>query len=134
MPGQLSITPTPLNFGDVPVGTTQTQSITMSASGATVTVTSDSSSNSQFVLDGVTLPLTIGAGQKLIVQRSFHSKKQRRTIWFSVVFQQRFQLAGNRISERDRHGGSIQRQSTLELELRCGRLQCLSQHQRERNL
>jgi len=74
VPGQLSITPAPLNFGGVPVGTTQTQSITMSASGATVMVTSDSSSNSQFVLDGVTLPLTISAGQSLSFNVAFTPK------------------------------------------------------------
>ena len=72
--GQLSIAPTPLNFGDVPVGTTQTQSITMSASGASVTVTSDGSSNSQFVLVGVALPLTIDAGQKLSFNVAFTPK------------------------------------------------------------
>ena len=72
--GQLSITPTPLNFGDVPVGTTQTQSISMSASGASVTVTSDSSSNSQFALDGVTLPLTIAAGEKISFNIAFTPK------------------------------------------------------------
>lgn len=72
--GKLTITPTPLNFGDVPVGTTQTQSITMSASGASVTVSSDASSNSQFVLDGATLPLTIAAGQKLSFNVAFTPK------------------------------------------------------------
>jgi hypothetical protein len=72
--GQLTITPVLVNFGSVPVGTTQTQSITMSASGASVTVSSDSSSNSQFVLDGVALPLTIDAGHKLSFNVAFTPK------------------------------------------------------------
>jgi hypothetical protein len=61
--GQLIIAPSPLNFGDEAVGSTQTQSITLSASGATVIVSSASSNNSQFILDGASFPLTIAAGQ-----------------------------------------------------------------------
>ena len=60
--GQLTITPTSVNFGDVKVGATGTHPITMSASGAKVTVSADSSSSSQFVLSGVSLPFTIAAG------------------------------------------------------------------------
>jgi hypothetical protein len=69
--GQLTITPSLLNFGDVPEGTTQTEPITMSAAGASVTVFSDSSSNSQFVLDGASLPFTIPAGQSLSLNVGF---------------------------------------------------------------
>jgi hypothetical protein len=61
--GQLSVAPTPLSFGSVPVGATQSQSITMSATGASVTVSSAASSNSQFKLDGASYPLTIAVGQ-----------------------------------------------------------------------
>jgi hypothetical protein len=52
-----------VNFGDVNVGSTGTQAITMSATGASVTVSSDASSSSQFAVQGVSLPLTIPAGQ-----------------------------------------------------------------------
>jgi hypothetical protein len=69
--GQLSVSPATLSFGSVPVGTTQTQSITMSATGAAVTVSSDGSSNSQFVLNGATLPLTVAAGQSLSFNVAF---------------------------------------------------------------
>ncbi len=72
--GQLAVSPATVSFGDVPVGTTQTQSITMSASGSAVTVTSDGSSNSQFVLEGVTLPLTIAAGHSLSFNVAFTPK------------------------------------------------------------
>src|SRR6202034_940023 len=61
--GQLSITPTSVNFGDVNVGATGSKPITISASGANVTVSADSSSSSQFVLQGVSLPFTVAAGK-----------------------------------------------------------------------
>ncbi len=69
--GQLVIAPAPLNFGDVPVGTTQTQPITMSAPGASVTVSSAASSSSQFVLEGASFPLTIPAGQNISFNVAF---------------------------------------------------------------
>ena len=61
--GQLTIAPAPLNFGNVPVGTTQTAPMSITASGANVTVYSAASSSSQFVLDGASFPFTINAGQ-----------------------------------------------------------------------
>jgi hypothetical protein len=69
--GQLSLAPAPLNFGNVPVGTTATQPMTMSAVGANVTVSSASSSSSQFVLDGASFPLAIAAGQSLSFNVAF---------------------------------------------------------------
>jgi hypothetical protein len=69
--GQLTITPSLVNFGDVTVGTTGTQPITMSAANASVTVTSDASSSSQFVLNGGSLPLTIPAGQSMSFNVAF---------------------------------------------------------------
>jgi hypothetical protein len=70
-PGQLAIAPAPLNFGNVPVGTTEMQPITMSAAGANVTVSSASSSSSQFVLDGASFPFTIAAGQSVSFNVAF---------------------------------------------------------------
>jgi len=70
-PGQLTIAPAPLNFGNVPQGTTDTMPITLSASGASVTVSSASSSSSQFVLSGATLPFTINAGQSVAFNVAF---------------------------------------------------------------
>jgi hypothetical protein len=60
--GQLSISPSPLNFGDVTLGSTGTQAVTLSASGGSVTVSSAASSSSLFSLSGVSFPFTIGAG------------------------------------------------------------------------
>jgi hypothetical protein len=69
--GQLTITPSLVNFGNVPVGTTETQPITMSATGSSVTVSADASSSSQFVLNGASLPFTIPAGQGLSFNVAF---------------------------------------------------------------
>jgi hypothetical protein len=69
--GQLTITPSLVNFGDVQVGTTETQPITMSATGSSVTVSADASSSSQFVLNGASLPFTIPAGQGLSFNVAF---------------------------------------------------------------
>jgi hypothetical protein len=71
---QLTVAPSSVNFGNVPVGTTATQSMTMSASGAAVTVSSDSSSNAQFALTGASFPLTIAAGQSLSINVAFAPK------------------------------------------------------------
>jgi hypothetical protein len=61
--GQLTVSPTTLNFGNVTDGTTSKLSGTLTASGAAVTVSSASSSNAQFVLSGLSFPLTLSAGQ-----------------------------------------------------------------------
>jgi hypothetical protein len=71
---QLTITPATVNFGNVPVGTTQKQTITMGASGTSVTVSSDSVSSAQFVLEGATFPLTIPAGQTASFNLAFTPK------------------------------------------------------------
>ena len=61
--GQLTVTPASVNFGNVNVGSTGTQAFTMSATGASVTVSADATSGSQFILNGVSLPFMIPAGQ-----------------------------------------------------------------------
>jgi hypothetical protein len=60
---QLTVTPATLNIGGVGVGTSGTATASLAATGADVTVTSASSSNSRFALSGISLPLTIPAGQ-----------------------------------------------------------------------
>jgi hypothetical protein len=69
--GQLSIAPASLSFGNVNVGNSTTQPASMTAAGGSVTVTSASSSNSQFSIAGISLPVTMSAGQ---------------TVSFDVVF------------------------------------------------
>jgi IPT/TIG domain/Abnormal spindle-like microcephaly-assoc'd, ASPM-SPD-2-Hydin len=61
--GQLTVTPTTLGLGSVVVGTSGTASGSLTASGANVTVTAASSNNSVFSVGGLSLPVTIPAGQ-----------------------------------------------------------------------
>lgn len=62
---QLGVTPTTLGLGNVVVGTSGTASGTLSASGGSVTVTAATTSSSAFVIGGITLPVTIAAGQSV---------------------------------------------------------------------
>lgn len=64
--GQLAVTPTNMNFGNVIVGTNAQLTGTLSASGASVTVNSDTLNNSAFVLSGLSsYPIVILAGQQV---------------------------------------------------------------------
>lgn len=72
--GQLTISPTALNYGNVSVGTTDTLPLTMSAVGASVTISSASSSSSQFVMAGASFPLTITSGQSVAFNVAFTPK------------------------------------------------------------
>jgi hypothetical protein len=60
--GQLSVNPVSLNFGSVLVGDSSALAASLNATGASVTVSSLSISNSAFSLSGLSLPLTISAG------------------------------------------------------------------------
>ncbi len=70
-PGQLTLTPTSANFGTVTLGSTSTQSGSISASGASVTISSGAINNSEFVLSGITFPLTLTAGQSVPLTLNF---------------------------------------------------------------
>ena len=61
-PGQLAVSPATLSFGNVVVGTSSSLNGTLNATGAAVTVSSASITNNEFVLSGISLPATIGAG------------------------------------------------------------------------
>ena len=60
--GQLALTPTSLGFGNVTLGTSLAKTGTLTATGASVTVSSASVSSPEFALSGISLPLTIAAG------------------------------------------------------------------------
>jgi hypothetical protein len=62
-PGQLTVSPATLSFGNVTVGAGKSLTGSLSASGASVTISSASPGTSEFVLSGLSFPLTIGAGQ-----------------------------------------------------------------------
>jgi hypothetical protein len=64
-PGQLTVAPGSISFGSVVVGSSMSQSGTLSATGSGVTVTSATSTSSEFVLSGMTFPLSIAAGQSV---------------------------------------------------------------------
>lgn len=61
--GQLAVSPSTLAIGNAVVGTSGTATGKLTASGASVTVTAVNSSNSTFSLSGISLPLTLQAGQ-----------------------------------------------------------------------
>jgi hypothetical protein len=61
--GQLSLSPGTINVGKVVVGTSGRQSGTLTAMGAGVTVYSVDPGSSEFSISGLSLPLTIAAGQ-----------------------------------------------------------------------
>lgn len=63
--GTLTVAPTSLSFGSVTIGTSQALSGSLTASGGNVTLSSDSSSNSAYALSGLTLPMTLSAGQSV---------------------------------------------------------------------
>jgi Abnormal spindle-like microcephaly-assoc'd, ASPM-SPD-2-Hydin len=71
VPGQLSISPTALNFGSVVVGQIGNLTATLSATGSNVTVSSASTTSSEFKLSGVSFPFTITAGQNKQVTVTF---------------------------------------------------------------
>jgi hypothetical protein len=63
--GQLSVSPTTLALGSVPVGTSGTASGSLTASGANVTVTAATTNNSVFSVGGLSLPVTIPVGNSV---------------------------------------------------------------------
>jgi len=60
--GQLAVTPSTLNFGNVTVGSSAQLNGTLTASVGSVTVSSATIDNSEFTLSGITFPKTIAAG------------------------------------------------------------------------
>ncbi|HEV2730535.1 MAG TPA: choice-of-anchor D domain-containing protein [Terriglobales bacterium] len=70
--GQLTVTPSSITFGGVPVGTTQTQSATLTNSGGSdLTISQATVNGSGFAISGLTMPLTLVAGQSVVANVSF---------------------------------------------------------------
>jgi hypothetical protein len=61
--GQLAVTPTTINVGNVTVGSSGSQTGALSATGSSVTVSSVSLGGSEFSISGLSFPVTIAAGQ-----------------------------------------------------------------------
>jgi len=68
---QLGISPSSLNFGNVTVGSSATLQATLTASNAAVTISSDQSNSSEYAILGLTLPVTVQAGQGISVTIQF---------------------------------------------------------------
>lgn len=71
VPGQLTISPATIAFGNVTVGTSSVQTGTLSVTGASVTVSSATSNSSEFVFSGLSLPATIAPGQNVSYSVTF---------------------------------------------------------------
>lgn len=61
--GQLQLTPTALNFGNVVTGASATLNGALSASGSSVTISGATLSSTEFSVSGIALPMTLAAGQ-----------------------------------------------------------------------
>ena len=69
---QLSVQPSSVSFGNVPVGSTNTQTMTISNSGsATLNISQSSLSGAGFSVTGLTLPLNIAPGAKSLFTLSY---------------------------------------------------------------
>ena len=62
---QLTVSPSTLSFGNVNVGSSASLTATLTASNGPVTISSDAASTSEFAISGVSLPLTLQAGQSV---------------------------------------------------------------------
>ncbi len=71
-PGQLTVNPVSISFGSVPLGTTQTHSATLTNSGGSdITISQATVIGTGFSLSGVSLPLTLTAGQSATINVNF---------------------------------------------------------------
>ena len=69
--GTLTISPTGYSFGNVTVGKTASQTATLKAGSASISITKATTTNSEFTLSGITLPVTIAAGNSLPIKVNF---------------------------------------------------------------
>jgi Abnormal spindle-like microcephaly-assoc'd, ASPM-SPD-2-Hydin len=63
--GQLNVSPSTMNFGNLGIGQNAAQNGQLTATGSSVTVSSASMSNGVFQLSGISLPMSIAAGQSV---------------------------------------------------------------------
>jgi hypothetical protein len=61
--GQLSLSPSAINFGNVAVGSSKSQTATLTAIGANVTISSRTLNSPEFAFSGLSLPMSLAAGQ-----------------------------------------------------------------------
>jgi len=63
--GQLGVSPSTMNFGNVAVGSNATQTGTLTAGSSDITVTSADWNGSGYTLSGITFPVTVPATQSV---------------------------------------------------------------------
>ena len=61
--GQLAVSPASLSFGSVVVGQSKSLTATLTATGSSITVSDAGMTTSEFTISGLSLPLTLSAGQ-----------------------------------------------------------------------
>jgi hypothetical protein len=70
-PAHLGISPATLTFGNVEVGSHATRQATLTATNGSVRISEDRSTSSEFVIEGLKLPVTIPAGKSIPVTIRF---------------------------------------------------------------
>jgi Abnormal spindle-like microcephaly-assoc'd, ASPM-SPD-2-Hydin len=70
-PGQLTVSPATLSFGNVIVGQKKSMTATLGATGSSVSVSAASAGSSEFSISGVSLPMTVAAGQSVPITITF---------------------------------------------------------------
>jgi hypothetical protein len=70
-PGALAANPTSLSFGNVGVGSSNTMSVSVTASLGSVTISQANVTGAGFSVSGLTLPMTLSAGQSATFQVKF---------------------------------------------------------------
>jgi hypothetical protein len=69
--GTLTVSPASANLGSVAVGSSKTMSATLSAAGSSVVVSSATTTSSEFTISGISLPVTIAAGNSVAITVDF---------------------------------------------------------------
>ncbi len=67
----LTVSPASANLGSVAVGSSKTVSAALSASGSSVVVSSATTTSSEFTISGISLPVTIAAGESVPITVDF---------------------------------------------------------------
>jgi hypothetical protein len=73
--GQLSVNPSPVSFGSVPLGTSLSKSASLSNTGnSSLTISQATVSGTGFSFSGLSMPLTLGPGQAVSMTTTFAPK------------------------------------------------------------
>ena len=73
--GQLAVSPSTINFGGVPLGTTKRETATLMAGNSSITVTSADWSGHGYSIGDIVFPVTVPAGQSVQFKITFAPQK-----------------------------------------------------------